>query len=214
MARTATEKQIHYARDISRALDIPVPAEESVTSYGHFIATNCEEYYAVKKRKAPAAKKEKFVVQEVEARIRLQNIKQRMSEKPLDHPEAVIAFMKQQMKALSSETVYVMNLDAKCRPINFCKVSVGTVSESLTSGREIFKTAILSNAASILLFHNHVSGDVTPSRQDELLTETMIKCGELLGIPLTDHIIVSAEDYYSFLESHSIYKNIYTKTAG
>lgn len=205
---TATKKQKSYARDISELLGIPMPTDESIASFGHFIATNCDKYHAVRKsRKKP---KEIYTVQEVEARIRLQNVKQKICDKPLTSPEAIIEFMKQQMKSFSSEAIYVMNLDTKCHVINYCKVSIGTIDASLTSGRDIFKTAILSNAASILIFHNHVSGDVTPSKPDEQLTETMLKCGKLLGIPLTDHIIISISGYYSFKESHNLYKNIYT----
>lgn len=205
---TATQKQKSYARDISELLNIPMPVDESIASFGHFIAANCDKYHAVRRNRKKT--KEIYTIQEVDARIRLQNVKQRICDKPLTSPEAIIEFMRQQMKSFSSEAVYVMNLDTKCHVINYCKTSIGTISNSLTSGREIFKTAILSNAASILIFHNHVSGDVTPSKPDEQLTETMLKCGELLGIPLTDHIIVSISGYYSFKESHDLYKNIYT----
>lgn len=206
---TATKKQKSYAHDISKLLNIPIPADESLASLGHFIAANCDEYHAVKKQKNQRNTKEIYTVQEVDARIRLQNVKQRVSEKPLTSPETIVNFMQQQMKTFSSKAVYVVNLDTKCQVINFCKVSIGTINASLTSGREIFKTAILSNAASIILFHNHVSGDVTPSRDDERLTETMLQCGILLGIPLTDHIIVSLNSYYSFRENNNLYNTTY-----
>lgn len=203
----ATKKQKSYARDISKLLGIPMPEDKSIASLGHFIAANCDRYHAARRDRKDT--QGIYTVQEVEARIRLQDVKQRVCDEQLASPEAIIQFMKQQMKTFSSETVCVVNLDAKCHAINYCRVSVGTVNTSVTSGREIFKTAILSNAASILIFHNHVSGDVSPSRPDEQLTETMMKCGDLLGIPLTDHIIVSADGYYSFRENHNLYQNIY-----
>lgn len=210
MPSTATEKQIHYARDIARILNIPLPPDETIESLGTFIATNCEEYH-IQKKKKKKPQKEKYVVQEVDARIRLQNIKQRLSSEPLTNPKAIIQFMQQQMKNLASEAAYVINLDAKCNVINFCKVAIGSINCCHVPGREVFKTSILSNAASILLFHNHPSGDATPSKDDEGITDTLMKSGELLGIPLTDHIIVGINNnYYSFKEeNHKLYQKLY-----
>ena len=79
-------------------------------------------------------------------------------------------------------------------------VSVGTLNACLVEMREVFKHAILNNAAGIVCFHNHPSGDAEPSREDRLMTEKLRAAGELLGIPLVDHIIVTEEQYYSFKE--------------
>lgn len=79
-------------------------------------------------------------------------------------------------------------------------VSVGTLNVCLVEMREVFKHAILNNAAGIVCFHNHPSGDAEPSREDRLMTEKLKAAGELLGIPMLDHIIVTEEQYYSFKE--------------
>jgi DNA repair protein RadC len=76
----------------------------------------------------------------------------------------------------------------------------GTINESLVHPREVFKEAYLLSASSIICVHNHPSGNVTPSKNDEVLTKQLKNCGELLGIRVLDHIIVGNNSYFSFLE--------------
>lgn len=76
---------------------------------------------------------------------------------------------------------------------------VGTVNKSLVHPREIFKNAYLYSASSIVCVHNHPSGDLTPSKEDLELTNTLIKIGELQKIPILDHLIVSNVGYYSII---------------
>nr|WP_313120027.1 JAB domain-containing protein [Proteiniclasticum ruminis] len=70
--------------------------------------------------------------------------------------------------------------------------------------REVFKAAVLSNAASIILFHNHPSGDPAPSSEDQTATERIRDCGRLMGIDLLDHIIIGENTYYSMREKGDI----------
>jgi DNA repair protein RadC len=80
-------------------------------------------------------------------------------------------------------------------------VSVGTLSGAFVHPREVFKAAILGNAAAIILFHNHPSGDPDPSREDRELTTRLIQAGRILGIDVLDHVILGDEArYYSFKE--------------
>jgi len=80
-------------------------------------------------------------------------------------------------------------------------VSVGTLTATLISAREVFKYALLSNSASILVMHNHPSGGrISPSKEDVEITKMLIEAGRLLDIPLVDHIIVSEGNHYSFLD--------------
>lgn len=78
------------------------------------------------------------------------------------------------------------------------EISHGDLSASIIHPREIFKRAMLNNAASIILAHNHPSGNLEPSYEDKEMTKRLKNAGELLGIPLVDHIILSGEGYYSF----------------
>ena len=79
-------------------------------------------------------------------------------------------------------------------------ISVGTCNSSLISPREIYLQALSHQAVYVVLLHNHPSGDPRPSEEDILVTERIKKCGELLDIPLMDHIIVGDNCYYSFHE--------------
>ncbi|WP_010243739.1 JAB domain-containing protein [Acetivibrio cellulolyticus] len=80
-------------------------------------------------------------------------------------------------------------------------VSIGTLSEAPVHPREVFKIAILSNSLNIIIAHNHPGGTLNPSKADIELTEEIKKAGELLHIPVIDHIIVTDTNYYSFAEN-------------
>lgn len=98
------------------------------------------------------------------------------------------------------EQVIVCCLDNKNAPINLNVVSMGTLNTSLIHPREVFKTAIMSNAASIVLFHNHPSGDPEPSQEDISITKRIADAGTLMGIELLDHIIIGLEGRYLSLK--------------
>ncbi|WP_373484470.1 RadC family protein [Acetobacterium sp.] len=103
------------------------------------------------------------------------------------------------------EQVIVCCLDNKNQPVSVNIVSMGTVNSSLVHPREVFKTAVLSNAASIILFHNHPSGDPEPSQEDITITERIKEAGKILGIELLDHIIIGSENrFVSFKEKNMI----------
>ena len=100
------------------------------------------------------------------------------------------------------EHLLALTVDTKNRLIGINTVSVGSLSSSLGHPREVFKAAILQNAAAIILAHNHPSGDPTPSSEDRALTERIKQASELLGIRLLDHIVVGdgTERFFSFLD--------------
>ena len=100
------------------------------------------------------------------------------------------------------EHLLVLTVDTRNRLIGINTVSVGSLNSSLGHPREIFKAAILQNAAAIILAHNHPSGDPTPSSEDRALTERIKQAAELLGIRLLGHIVVGdgTERFFSFLD--------------
>jgi DNA repair protein RadC len=79
-------------------------------------------------------------------------------------------------------------------------VSVGSLNQSIVHPREVFKTACLSNAAALILIHQHPSGDSTPSSEDISITRRLKEAGEIMGIKVLDHIIVGDGEYCSFTE--------------
>ncbi|MBE6005362.1 MAG: hypothetical protein E7232_15030 [Lachnospiraceae bacterium] len=133
--------------------------------------------------------------------IRMVRMPPLMSNVPVTNPEDAIRLINDTLKEFDRETLVVVNLQSDLRPINMNFVSMGTLDTSPAHPREILKTSILSNAASIMLFHNHPSGSLLPSRKDVEITDMMLKACQIMGIPLLDHIIIGKNDrYFSFHE--------------
>ena len=105
----------------------------------------------------------------------------------------------QDLRLETKEHFITLHLDGKNRILCIDRVSVGSLNQSIVHPREVFKSAIYSSAAAIILVHNHPSLDPSPSREDIEITRRLKECGELLGIKLVDHIIVG-DSYVSFVE--------------
>lgn len=112
-------------------------------------------------------------------------------------PKEAIEVMRKFMYGLDREQFIVVTLDNQNKPINFNVVHIGTLDRSLVHPRDVFKTAILSNAKSIMLFHNHPAGSLKPSELDLEVTERLVEGGQLLGIQVVDHIIITDIGYTS-----------------
>lgn len=127
-------------------------------------------------------------------------------------PEDAVEVMGEFLSEMDREVMCVINLKADGTPINGHIASMGGIDQTVIYPRELLKTAILSNAASMILLHSHPSGNVTPSRADIAVTERMIEIGHLMGIPLVDHIIVggNTQNYFSFRKKQ-ILKNVETE---
>ena len=105
-------------------------------------------------------------------------------------PNDAYEMIRRQLEGLDREQFIIACLNTKNEPTNLSVLSVGSLNKAIVHPREVFKTAILSNAASIMAFHNHPSGETTPSQQDIQLTNRLYEAGELLGIKLLDHLII------------------------
>lgn len=124
-----------------------------------------------------------------------------VSDEPIQGPEDVIRILNDVLRGMDREFLCVINLRGDGAPINFNVVSMGCLNQSIAHPREILKTAFLSNAANIILLHNHPSGNTTPSAEDVMITDRLQKVCLMAGIPLLDHVIVgNDEEYYSFRE--------------
>ena len=115
-------------------------------------------------------------------------------------PETIAGYYMQDLRGLDKEHLILVLLDNKCCRIRDCIISVGTVNASLVNPREIFMEALKYGASSIILLHNHPSGDETPSRNDILVTKRVAEAGEIMGIHLLDHIIIGDNKYTSLKE--------------
>lgn len=116
----------------------------------------------------------------------------------------VLDLLSYEMSFLSEEHFNVILLNTKNMIIDTILISVGTINTSLVHVREVFKNAIKKNANSIILVHNHPSGDSSPSSEDKALTKRLCAAGQLLGIKVLDHIIIGKDNYFSFMEENMI----------
>ncbi|MBY0051960.1 JAB domain-containing protein [Brevibacillus agri] len=102
------------------------------------------------------------------------------------------------------EQFFLLCLNTKNEPTALHTVSIGSLDASIVHPREVYKVAILSNAASVIVAHNHPSGDPTPSKEDIQVTRKLQEAGELLGITLLDHVIVGTEGAYTSLKERGL----------
>jgi DNA repair protein RadC len=119
---------------------------------------------------------------------------------PIRGPEDVQRHFRIRLSGLRRESFHVLLLDGRHRLISADEVSVGTLTASLVHPREVFREAIRSAAAALVLVHNHPSGDPSPSAEDRTVTKRLRSAGQLLGIRVLDHVIVTATRYFSFRE--------------
>ena len=116
-------------------------------------------------------------------------------------PASIADYFMEELRYLEKEEVRILMFDGKHALIGEVKISVGTVNAALSSPREVYLEALKAQAVYIILIHNHPSGDPTPSSQDVLMTKRMRNAGELIGIELSDHIIIGNQKFYSFREN-------------
>jgi DNA repair protein RadC len=118
----------------------------------------------------------------------------------LHSPRQVWAHFGARLRGLRQETFFVLLLDSRHRLLRAVEVSRGSLNQSLVHPREVFAPALREAAAAIVVLHNHPSGDPMPSREDHEVTRRLCESGELLGIPVLDHVVIGADTYASFAE--------------
>ena len=119
----------------------------------------------------------------------------------VNSPQDVVAAFAPHLEALSVEEFHVAILDAQHHLERDVLVTRGILDSSLVHPREVFREAIAERAASIVLVHNHPSGDPTPSAEDRMVTSQLVAAGTLLGIPVRDHVVIGRGRYISFAEA-------------
>lgn len=115
-------------------------------------------------------------------------------------PSIAANYVLSEMSVLEEEHFRIMTLNTK-KEINFVReISKGTINMTIVHAREVFRTAILDNAHSIILLHNHPTGDPSPSKEDINLTKNLVEASNIVDIKILDHIIIGDNKYFSFLE--------------
>jgi DNA repair protein RadC len=118
----------------------------------------------------------------------------------ITQPKDVADFVMEEMRNLKQERLRVIMLNTKNSVLSVKDVSIGSLNASIVHPREVFCEAIKKNSASIIICHNHPSGDTMPSREDINVTHRLKECGKLIGIDLLDHIIIGDGKYISLKE--------------
>jgi len=111
--------------------------------------------------------------------------------KEIRGPDDVIAFVGRKLRKEQREHFLVLLLNARHEVMGKETVSIGSLNASIVHPREVFKPAITASAASVILVHNHPSGDPEPSEEDLTITKRLVEAGELLGVQVLDHVIVA-----------------------
>ncbi len=120
----------------------------------------------------------------------------------IENPQDVFNLLKKEIRNKKKESFYILSLTTRNNLIYIDKVSTGTLSASLTHPREVFISAIKNSASTVIVVHNHPSGDTEPSEDDLKITQRLVETGKILGIEIVDHIIVSKDSYCSFNEKN------------
>lgn len=129
----------------------------------------------------------------------------------IEHPIHAYNLVKDDLLAEKRELFVVILQDVKGCSLGYHIVSIGTLTETPVHPREVFYPAIRNKAVSIILVHNHPSGDLTPSKQDYDLTHKLIAVGQLIGIPVNDHLIISDQGYLSLRQQGGLFNDLTKK---
>lgn len=123
-------------------------------------------------------------------------------DRKMNSPEKIVGlatyFLK--MQEAPEEYMYMLCMNTKLEMTSVFEISHGNVNSSIVGTREVFQKALLANAVSIALIHNHPSGDPTPSREDVEVTKRLVEAGKIVGVQVLDHIIIGRPGYTSLKE--------------
>ncbi len=139
---------------------------------------------------------------EIARRIGSRPIKKKLK---ITDPDVVFQRYEALLSHLKKEVFLILILNNANLLVRDVQISEGTLNSSLVHPREVFKAAILESAAHVILLHNHPSGEVQPSLEDKKITQRLVEAGQLLNIPVLDHIIIGRGKYFSFREGGLIH---------
>ena len=129
-----------------------------------------------------------------------QDLEPELKDYDIKNPQSVVKAIRASIKDKAKEHFKLILLDTRNKIIGISTISIGTLNASLVHPREIFKEAIIHNSASVVLAHNHPSGDPEPSEEDLTITKRLVDSGKILGIEVIDHIIIGKTNFFSFKE--------------
>ena len=169
------------------------PIHKGIVGLNYLTTEELEDISGVGKVKAIQMK----CLAEISKRMAKASLKPFIS---FESPQSIADYFMENTRYLEKEYVYILMFDSKHKLLKDVRLSEGTVNSSLLSPREVFTTALKFDAIYIVLVHNHPSGDPSPSRQDIEITDRVSSAGRMIGIELSDHIILGNNCYVSLAE--------------
>lgn len=191
--KSGTKK--YSSKDIARSL---------LSNIGNIKKINEINFETLKKYEGIGNVKACTIMASIELAKRINNEVASIKNIKLTSSELVWKYYKEKLGTKKQEYFYAIYLDNSKKIIGDKLLFIGTINYSLVHPREVFKEAYLSCASAIICVHNHPSGNVLPSKQDIEITNNLISVGKILGIKIVDHVIISNNNYYSFLENDNI----------
>ena len=184
------ESALSLAQRMIRTLDIPsdAPGSPARSGLAFLLDSSIEELTAlpgigrVKALQLKAA---------VELGSRVGRAGRQLDRHPIRRPSDVLGFLETEMITLPREELRMVLLDVRSRMIRICRIGAGGLTAAVIHPRDLFREAVKANAASMILVHNHPSGDATPSSDDIETTRRISEIGEMMGIRLLDHLVVA-----------------------
>ena len=129
-----------------------------------------------------------------------QDLEPELKDFDIKDPQSIVKAIRASIKDKAKEHFKLILLNARNKIIGIFTVSIGTLNASIVHPREVFKDAITHDAYSVVSAHNHPSGDTEPSEDDLMITKKLVESGKILGVEVTDHIIITKNGYFSFKE--------------
>ena len=157
--------------------------------------------HKLKKIKGIGVVKAATIISCIELSKRMNKKIETLNNLKLTSPDIVFEYFKDKLSDKKQEYFYTLYLDNNKKIISEKLHYIGTINHSLIHPREIYKEAYLCSASSIILIHNHPSGNITPSKEDISITNNLKEIGKLFGIEIVDHIIIGNYNYFSFIEN-------------
>lgn len=158
----------------------------------------------LKKIKGIGTKKAVTILAALELSKRINDEYNSLNNVKINNSSLVYKYYKNKIGDKLQEYFYCIYLNSAKRVIKDKLLFIGTINQSIVHPREIFKEAYLVSASSIICVHNHPAGSIFPSKEDIVLTNKLVEIGDLLGVKVVDHVIITQNNYYSFFENNDI----------
>ncbi|MEP0861496.1 MAG: DNA repair protein RadC [Ignavibacterium sp.] len=179
-------------------------AQEMINKEGNLAVLSSKSHAALIKTSGIGKDKAATLVAAFELAKRILHQQKWLFDKKITSPSDVAEIYIPLLKNETKEQFWVLCLNNSNKIIKQEAISIGNLNSSVVHQREVFKVAIDNNAASLILMHNHPSGNPEPSNEDIVITRKLVEAGKIMDIPIFDHIIIAGNNYTSFVERRLI----------